>query len=72
MNLAENGAEIQAMIDEEIQDMIEKAQPKALRVLLKAEKEFFDAIEMLRKKHSGLTSIEEINKLTKAIVKICK
>lgn len=72
MNLAENGAEIQAMIDEEIKCMIEKAQPKALRVLLKTEKEFFDAIEMLRKKHSDLTSVEEINKLTKAIVKICK
>lgn len=72
MNLAENGKEIQAIIDEETQAMIESLQPKALRVLLKAEKEFFDAVEMLHKKHSGLTSVEEINKLTKAIVKLCK
>jgi hypothetical protein len=72
MNLAENGKEIQAIIDKETQAMIESLQPKALRVLLKAEKEFFDAIEMLHKKHYGLTTVEEINKLTKAIRKLCK
>ena len=72
MNLTENGKEIQAMIDEETQAMIESLQPKALRVLLKAEKEFFDAIEMLHKKHYDLTTVEEINKFTKAILKICK
>lgn len=72
MNLAENGKEIQAMIDKETQAIIDRLQPKALRILLKAEKDFFDAVDNLHKKHYGLTTVEEINKLTKAIEKLCK
>lgn len=60
------------MNEKEIQAIIDKLQPKALRILIKAEKEFFDAVEILHKKHYGLTTVEEINKLTKAILKLCK
>lgn len=46
--------------------------PKALDVLLDAESRYFAALENLDKKHRGLTTVEQIDKLTKDIEKLCK
>lgn len=46
--------------------------PKAFTILMDAEEKFFDALEQLRQKHSSLTTVEQIDKLTKEILKLCK
>lgn len=46
--------------------------PKALDILLDAEARYFAALETLDKKHRGLTTVEQIDKLTKDIEKLCK
>ena len=58
------------IIDEEKE--FDRIKSKAVDLLLKAECDFYDAVEKLRKTHSGLTTIEQITKLTKDILKLCK
>ena len=61
----------------EREDMIadavrEPEPPRALDILLDAEARYFAALENLDKKHRGLTTIEQIDKFTKDIEKLCK
>lgn len=50
----------------------EPAQPKALDILLDAEDRYFGALQKLNKKHRSLETVEQIDKLTKDIEKLCK
>ena len=58
--------------EEESQNTFNRMKPKVLDVLLETEKNFFDAMDALVKKHSTLATIEDIEKLTKDILKLCK
>ena len=59
------------MVPEEDQEF-NKLKPAVLEILLNAEKDFFAALDKLQEKHSSLTTIEDIDKLTKDILKLCK
>lgn len=50
----------------------DKLKPAVLNILMDAEKDFFAALEKLQEKHSSLTTIEDIVKLTKDVLKLCK
>lgn len=50
----------------------EPAQPKALDILLDAEDRYFGALQKLNEKHRSLETVEQIDKLTKEIEKLCK
>lgn len=46
--------------------------PKAVDIFMDKEHEFVDAIRQLVDKHKSLETVEQIEKLTKDILKICK
>ena len=50
----------------------ELSQPKALDILLDAEDRYFWAVQKLNKKHRSLETVEQIDKFTKEIEKLCK
>ena len=59
--------------EEEISEAeFNKMKPAAFDILLNAEKKFFSAMVGLERKHSSLTTVEQIDKLTKEILKLCK
>lgn len=58
--------------EEPIEDKVSQLKPAVVDILIKSEKKFFAAIDALYKKHSTLTTIEDIDKLTKDILKVCK
>ena len=57
---------------EDVEKYFDSLKPKALDVLLDAEKGFFEAMAKLEKKHTSLTSAADIVKFTKDILKLCK
>lgn len=66
-------------IPEEIADQLQKQaklfcdiRPKAVDILMDREHEFVDAIKQLVDKHKSLETVEQIEKLTKDILKLCK
>lgn len=66
-------------IPEEVAEHLEKQtdlfcniRPKAVDVLMNREYEFVDAIKQLVEKHKSLETVEQIEKLTKDILKLCK
>ena len=66
-------------IPEEIAEHLEKQadlfcniRPKAVDILMDREYEFVDAIRQLVDKHKSLETVEQIEKLTKDILKLCK
>lgn len=67
------------MAEEEIAELAEKQanlfcqiRPKAVDILMDREHEFVDAIKQLVEKHKSLETVEQIEKLTKDILKLCK
>ena len=65
--------------NEEIADQLQKQaklfcdiRPKAVDILMDKEHEFVDAIRQLVDKHKSLETVEQIEKLTKDILKLCK
>ena len=65
--------------DEKIAEQLEKQaklfcdiRPKAVDILMDREYEFVDAIRQLVDKHKSLGTVEQIEKLTKDILKLCK
>lgn len=66
-------------IPEEIAEQLQKQanlfcdiRPKAVDILMDKEHEFVDAIRQLVEKHKSLETVEQIEKLTKDILKLCK
>lgn len=71
--------DMMGMADEEIAEQLEKQaklfcdiRPKAVDILMDKEHEFVDAIRQLVDKHKSLETVEQIEKLTKDILKLCK
>lgn len=71
--------DMMGMAEEEIAEMAEKQanlfcqiRPKAVDILVEKEHEFVDAIKQLVDKHKSLETVEQIEKLTKDILKLCK
>lgn len=71
--------DMMGMAEEEIAEMAEKQanlfcqiRPKAVDILMDREHEFVDAIKQLVEKHKSLETVEQIEKLTKDILKLCK
>lgn len=71
--------DMMGMAEEEIAEMAEKQanlfcqiRPKAVDILMDREHEFVDAIKQLVDKHKSLETVEQIEKLTKDILKLCK
>lgn len=58
--------------DEIVEERFSCLKPKVVDVLLEAEKGWFSAMGELEKKHASCESIEDIKKLTKDILKLCK
>lgn len=65
--------------DEEIAEMAAKQanlfcqiRPKAVDILVEKEHEFLGAVKELIEKHKSLETVEQIEKLTKDILKLCK
>ena len=65
--------------DEEIAEMAAKQanlfcqiRPKAVDILVEKEHEFLGAVKELIEKHKTLETVEQIEKLTKDILKLCK
>lgn len=54
------------------EESFQRMKPAVLDVLLNTESDFFDAIQELYRKHSSCATIEDIQKLTKDILKLCK
>ena len=63
-------AEFKPQTEEEA--IFDRVKSKAVDILLDSETRFFNAISALQKKHNSLTSVEQIDKLTKEILKLCK
>lgn len=68
-----------SMEDEEIAEMAAKQadlfcqiRPKAVDILVEKEHEFLGAVKELVDKHKSLETVEQIEKLTKDILKLCK
>lgn len=68
-----------SMEDEEIAEMAAKQanlfcqiRPKAVDILVEKEHEFLGAVKELIEKHKTLETVEQIEKLTKDILKLCK
>ena len=66
-------------IPEEVAEHLEKQadlfcniRPKAVDIFMDREYEFVDAIRQLVEKHKSLETVEQIEKLTKDILKLCK
>ena len=57
---------------EEQADLFCKIRPKAIDILMDREYEFVDTIIQLIDKHKSLETVEQIEKLTKDILKLCK
>lgn len=53
-------------------DLFCNIRPKAVDILMDREHEFVDAIRQLVEKHKSLETVEQIEKLTKDILKLCK
>ena len=53
-------------------DLFCNIRPKAVDILMEREHEFVDAIRQLVEKHKSLETVEQIEKLTKDILKLCK
>lgn len=71
--------DMMGMAEEEIAELAEKQanlfcqiRPKAVDILMDREHEFVDAIKQLVDKHKSLETVEQIEKLTKDILKLCK
>lgn len=71
--------DMMGMAEEEIAELAEKQanlfcqiRPKAVDILMDREHEFVDAIKQLVEKHKSLETVEQIEKLTKDILKLCK
>lgn len=65
--------------DEEIAEMAAKQanlfcqiRPKAVDILVEKEHEFLGAVKELIEKHKTLETVEQIEKFTKDILKLCK
>ena len=65
-NVVDGGPEM------EVEKVFAEMRPAVLDILLEKEKDFFAAMEQLEQKHKTLTTIEDIEKLTKDILKLCK
>ena len=68
-----------SMVDEEIAEMAAKQanlfcqiRPKAVDILVEKEHEFLGAVKELIEKHKTLETVEQIEKFTKDILKLCK
>lgn len=68
-----------SMADEEIAEMAAKQanlfcqiRPKAVDILVEKEHEFLGAVKELFEKHKSLETVEQIEKFTKDILKLCK
>lgn len=68
-----------SMADEEIAEMAAKQanlfcqiRPKAVDILVEKEHEFLGAVKELIEKHKSLETVEQIEKFTKDILKLCK
>ena len=66
-------------IPEEVAEHLEKQanlfcqiRPKAVDILVEKEHEFLGAVKELIEKHKTLETVEQIEKLTKDILKLCK
>lgn len=71
--------DMMGMADEELAEQLQKQaklfcdiRPKAVDILMDKEHEFVDAIKQLVEKHKSLETVEQIEKLTKDILKLCK
>lgn len=71
--------DMMGMAEEEIADQLQKQaklfcdiRPKAVDILMDKEHEFVDAVRQLVEKHKSLETVEQIEKLTKDILKLCK
>lgn len=71
--------DMMGMTDEELAEQLQKQaklfcdiRPKAVDILMDKEHEFVDAIRQLVEKHKSLETVEQIEKLTKDILKLCK
>jgi hypothetical protein len=71
--------DMMGMADEEIAEMAAKQanlfcqiRPKAVDILVEKEHEFLGAVKELIEKHKTLETVEQIEKLTKDILKLCK
>ena len=54
------------------EEEFKRIRPAVVDILLNTEKEFFKAMAELERKHSSLTTIEDIATLTKQILKLAK
>ena len=71
--------DMMGMADEEIAEMAAKQanlfcqiRPKAVDILVEKEHEFLGAVKELIEKHKSLETVEQIEKFTKDILKLCK
>lgn len=71
--------DMMGMADEELAEQLQKQaklfcdiRPKAVDILMDKEHEFVDAVRQLVEKHKSLETVEQIEKLTKDILKLCK
>ena len=71
--------DMMGMADEEPAKQLQKQaklfcdiRPKAVDILVEKEHEFVDAIRQLVDKHKSLETVEQIEKLTKDILRLCK
>lgn len=62
--------DVRLSIEEE--DLFNRIKPKAFDILVEAENEFFEAMQKLEVAHNHCETIEDIEKLTKAIIRLCK
>ena len=53
-------------------DLFCNIRPKAVDILMEREHEFVDAIRQLVDKHKSLETVDQIETLTKNILKLCK
>lgn len=71
--------DMMGMAEEEIAEMAAKQanlfcqiRPKAVDILVEKEHEFLGAVKELIEKHKSLETVEQIEKFTKDILKLCK
>lgn len=71
--------DMMGMTEKEIADQLQKQadlfcqiRPKAVDILVEKEHEFLGAVKELIEKHKSLETVEQIEKLTKDILKLCK
>ena len=59
-------------IQEKLTNIMTLIRPAAVDILVEKEREFIAAITHIVEKHKSLETVEDIDKLTKDILKLCK